>query len=247
MFHDLTDVYDAMVDWPKRLGNEGPFYRRWFERCGVQRVLDTACGAGRHAAMFQQWGLKVEAADLSRNMIERARKNFGDPPGLRWSVRGFDEPIEPYEPFDAVVCVGNSLPLAPDMETIRRAVGRMAGVLRGGGLLVIHALNVGALPDGPCVWQKKRTASIPPRGEVLIVKGVHRHGTRAYVDLVAAELSNERTVHTECVPFWGIEAEQLAAMAAEAGMEEIRFFGGYQEQPYDRAKSIDLLMTARKR
>ena len=65
LFQDLTDVYEAMIDWPKRLAREEPFYRRWFERCGARSVLDVACGTGHHGAMFHRWGLRVEGADLS--------------------------------------------------------------------------------------------------------------------------------------------------------------------------------------
>ena len=64
MFDDLTDIYEAMIDWPKRLANEGPFYRRWFERVGVQSVVDVACGTGRHAAMFHSWGRKGDRHHL---------------------------------------------------------------------------------------------------------------------------------------------------------------------------------------
>ena len=50
VFGDLADVYEAMIDWPKRLAGEGPFYRRLFGRHGVRSVIDVACGTGRHAA-----------------------------------------------------------------------------------------------------------------------------------------------------------------------------------------------------
>ena len=131
MFQDLTDIYDAMIDWPKRLAHEGPFYRQLFERHGVRSVIDVACGTGRHAAMFRSWDLRVEGADISPAMIDRARAAFGEPAGLRWAVRGFDEPIAPAEPFDAAVCVGNSLPLAADMETV--ATGDRTNVRRCAG------------------------------------------------------------------------------------------------------------------
>lgn len=246
VFQDLTDVYEAMIDWPKRLANEGPFYRRWFERHGVGGVLDAACGTGRHAAMFHSWGLRVEGADLSPAMIDRARANFGEPAGLRWSVRGFDQPIAPAEPFDAVVCVGNSLPLAPDAATVGRAIGQMLAALLDGGLLIVHALNLWHLPDGPCVWQKCRAAGLP-QGEVVIVKGVHRSGARGYVELIVVASSGEGPLQTQSAPFLGLEAAELASMASAAGAGEIRFFGGYRDEPYERSESADLLMVARKR
>ena len=190
LFQDLSDVYEAMIDWPKRLANEGPFYRRLFEQYGVRSVVDVACGTGRHAAMFHSWDLRVEGADLSPAMIDHARASFGEPEGLRWVVRGFEQPIAPDRPFDAAVCVGNSLPLAPDVATVQRAIGEMLAAVRSGGLLVIHALNLWHLPDGPCVWQKCRRATLP-QGEVLILKGVHRSGVRGYVELIVAGLADD--------------------------------------------------------
>jgi glycine/sarcosine N-methyltransferase len=245
LFQNQTDVYDAMIDWPKRLAHEGPFYRRLFEQYRVRSMLDAACGTGHHAAMFHSWGLRVEASDLSPAMIDFARARFGEPDGLHWIVRSFDQPIAPAQPFDAVVCVGNSLPLAPDMATVQRAIRELFSAIRPGGLLVVHALNLWHLPDGPCVWQKCRVAALP-QGDVLIVKGVHRCGRRGYVELIIAGLVGDRPMEAESTSLLGFEPEALESMARAAGADEIRFFGGYQNQPYDRQESIDLVMTAKK-
>lgn len=242
VFDDLTDVYEAMIDWPKRLEHEGAFYRGLCERIEARTVVDVACGTGRHADLLHGWGLHVEGADLSPRMIARARETFGEPEGLRWAVRGFDRPIAG-GPFDAAVCVGNSLALAPDAATAGRAVGAMLAAVRAGGLVVVHVLNLWRLPDGPCVWQKCKRTTI--RGEdVLVVKGVHRCGARGYVDLVVTRLEGEPRMQAECVPFLGIEAAELERMAREAGADDVRFFGGYREEPYDRAQSVDLVMVA---
>jgi SAM-dependent methyltransferase len=199
-FDDLTDVYEVMIDWPKRLANEEPFYRHWFARIAVRRLLDVACGTGHHAAMFRDWGLMVEGADLSPAMIARARANFGESERLRWTVRGFDQPItregeapaEPpgataglsssetgiagkaqpedgtagqassgtTQPFDATICTGNSLALAPDLRTVDCAIRQMFAAVRPGGLVIVQVLNLWQYPDGPCVWQKCKKARI---------------------------------------------------------------------------------------
>jgi SAM-dependent methyltransferase len=244
MFDDLTDVYEAMIDWPKRLAHEGPFYRRLFEQCGVSSVVDVACGVGQHAALFHSWNLRVEGADISRAMIDRARTNFGESPGLRWVVRGFDEPIAPAEPFDAAVCVGNSLALAPDLATVERAIRQMLAGVRQGGVIVIHLLNLGHLQDGPCLWQKCRRVTLP-QGEALIVKGVHRCGSRGYVELLAIGLPDCAPMRSESSPLLALEARELERMASVAGATEIQWFGGYQGQAYDRQESVDLVMVAK--
>lgn len=78
VFNDVADVYEAMIAWPKRLANEGRFFRRLFDNGGVSRVVDVACGTGRHGAMFHSWGMDVEGADIGTSMIERARTNVGE-------------------------------------------------------------------------------------------------------------------------------------------------------------------------
>ena len=242
-FDDLTDVYEAMIDWPKRLAHEEPFYRRLFARIGVRSVIDVACGTGRHAALFRSWNLRVEAADVSAGMIGRARAAFGDSPELRWSVRGFDQPLAPAEPFDAAICVGNSLALAADRGTVESALRAMLAAIRPGGAIVVHLLNLWRLPDGPCVWQKCRRAVLP-QGEVLIVKGVHRCDRSGYVELLVADLAGDAQPKSESVPFLGLEAGELEPMAIAAGAAAVRFFGGYDEKPYRREQSADLLMVA---
>lgn len=249
LFDDLTDVYEAMIDWPKRLANEEPFYRGLCARFGVKSVVDVACGTGRHAAMLHSWGMRVEGADLSAAMIGRARAAFGEPAGLHWMVRGFDQPIDASEPFDAAVCVGNSLALAADAATVERAIGQMLATVRGGGLVVVQVLNLWHLPDGPVTWQKCRRAALP-QGEALIVKGVHRCGTRGFVDLVVAGLAESADkppeMQTDSIGFLGLEAADLEAMARRAGAASVVFFGGYQQQPYDRQASVDLVMVVEK-
>jgi SAM-dependent methyltransferase len=344
MFDDLADVYEAMIDWPKRLAHETPFYRRLFQRLGLEKmgtgsvppsgiatdkscptvpvpifsgsVLDAACGTGQHAAMFHSWGLRVEGADLSAAMIDRARGAFGEPDGLRWTVRAFDEPIVaetekgtgsigaqhpeggqekgtgsicaqhpqgrsgkwclspfPAEPFDVAICVGNSLALAPDMATVGRAVHQMLAAVRPGGAVVVQVLNLWRLPDGPCVWQKCRRATLPSQekgtgsicaphpqgrpgkwclspfpsesqGDILILKGVHRSGTRGYVDWVVADPAVATLLRTESTPLLGLEASELERLARDARATTVTFYGGYDDQPYDRQESVDLIMVA---
>jgi glycine/sarcosine N-methyltransferase len=245
IFDDLTDVYEAMIDWPKRLANEGPFYRRLFDRIGAKSVVDVACGTGRHAAMFHSWGLRVEGADISPNMIDRARTASGEPEGLAWAVRGFDENIPAEQPFDAAVCAGNSLALAADMAMAERAIGQMLTGVRSGGLVVIHVLNLWRLADGPCLWQKCLRATLP-EGEVLITKGVHRSGNHGYVDLIVATLQDDVRMQSESARLLAFDAPDLKRMVDDAGAASVEFFGNYQNGSYDRQESVDLIAVVQK-
>ncbi len=237
--------YEALIDWPKRLANEAPFYRSCFDAASARRVADVACGTGHHAAMFHSWGLQVEGSDVSLRMIDLARRKFGQPEGLSWAVRSFEKPICPAEPYDVALCVGNSLALAADREGVDRAIAAMFAAVRPGGMILTQTLNLWSLPDGPVVWQKRRRIELPG-GQGLVVKGVHRAGQRGYVELLVVHLAGDETMRSESPRFLGLEAADLERTARRCGAAEAVFFGGFQRPPYDRAASVDLIMLARK-
>ena len=53
-------------------------------------------------------------------------------------------------------------------------------------------------------------------------------------------------MRSESTPFLGLEAADLDRMAKAAGATKIAIFGGYQDQPYQRQESVDLVMVAEK-
>lgn len=233
-----------MIEWPRRLAHEEPFYRRLIDQLAADSVLDVACGTGHHAAMFHSWGLRVEAADVSPAMIERAKATKGQPDGLCWTVRPYDQPSDA-GPFDLAICVGNSLALAADSQAVQRALAAMIASVRPGGAVVAHVLNLWALPDGPCIWQKCLRTTIAG-ADVLVIKGVHRSGDRGFVELLIADPAG-KLVRTESVPFLGLRADDLSAITTRHGCDNIALHGGYANQPYDAPRSTDLIMVARRR
>ncbi|MCC7351136.1 MAG: class I SAM-dependent methyltransferase [Phycisphaerales bacterium] len=240
-FDDLTDVYEAMIDWPKRLANDEPFFRRLFEQYQVGKLVDVACGTGRHAAMFHGWGLEVRGVDISQNMLDRARRQFGESDRLKWEVGNFEQPIEPAGSFDAALCLGNSPALAGSVEAVGRLVGNLLAAVRPGGVVVMQVMNVWKLPDGPCVWQK-----IIRNQDRLIIKGVHRCGERGFVELLVGSPDDPATMKTDSFQFLGLKPGDLRPAAISAGADEVVFHGNHQNKPYDPSSSPDLIMVARK-
>jgi SAM-dependent methyltransferase len=244
VFEDRPELYDALVDWSKRLAREEPFFRAVFEQVAARRVLDAACGTGRHAALFHSWGLEVEGADVSQAMIAHCRQQHGESESLRWVVRGFDEPVPAEEPFDVAICTGNSLALAPDTETVGRALATMLGAVRAGGVCVVQVLTLWRLADGPCVWQKTVRQRLHGE-EHILVKGVHRCGARGYVELI--DLNLERAVvdaSFDQEALLGLAPEQFQDLATAAGAGSVRFCGDFQQVAYSREQSPDLIMVA---
>ena len=241
-----VERYDGLIDWDRRLANEAPFYRSRFEQISARRILDAACGTGRHAALFSSWGLEVEGADISPEMIALCRERNRDSDRLCWAVRPFtDEPIE-QATFDAVVCVGNSLALADDRSSVASAVAAMLEALRPGGLLIVQVLNLWRLPEGRSVLQKCIRCRDQAADRVLI-KAVHRVGDRGYVNLFDLDLTGDGVQPRLDQPsFWGLTERELLEAATSARGTDPQCFGSFQEVPYDPESSPDLVFTCRK-
>ncbi|HSR12985.1 MAG TPA: class I SAM-dependent methyltransferase, partial [Thermodesulfobacteriota bacterium] len=111
-FYDrLAGLFDVMTDWDARLNHEMPFLVRVLKKNGAGTVLDVACGTGRHAIALAAQGYSCMGCDSSRGMIAMARENarrFGA--DVRFEIADFSALSAISETFDAVLCLGNSLP-----------------------------------------------------------------------------------------------------------------------------------------
>ena len=208
-------------------------------------MLDVACGTGHHAAMFHAWGLEVEGADVSAAMLASSATPLRNTGGLHWACRDFTAAGKHDRLFDVVLCVGNSLALAPDLGTARTAVTRMFDATVPGGLVIVHVANLWRLPDGPCVWQKcvpleSAPAAVPFSRDCT--------GRESPAMLTWLSVAGERTRVCIASRFagWDWKPDALVAWSTAAGGSVSAVHGGYGDEPYQRDTSVDLIMIARK-
>jgi len=64
--------------------------------------------------------------------------------------------------------------------------------------------------------------------------------------LIVADLTGGVSIRGQSAQLLGLEAPELERMARQAGAGQVGVLGGYQEQPYDRQESVDLLIIAEK-
>jgi ubiquinone/menaquinone biosynthesis C-methylase UbiE len=100
-------------------------------------VLEVACGTGRVTGLLRERlpeSVRMTATDLNDAMLDYARRQFPEGPGLMW--RQADAAALPFPDgsFDAVVCQFGYM-FVPDKETAMREARR---VLRSGGSLLFN-------------------------------------------------------------------------------------------------------------
>ncbi len=249
--YDLFSAdYDRFVNWKERLAYELPFIEQQLTASGARRVLDTACGTGMHAIALVQRGYDVIGADLSVGMVERARENAAAVDSeARFVVAGFGELATKVEDaFEALLCLGNSLPHVLTVGALHEALTDFAAVLRPGGLLLIQNRNFDAIMrdrvrwmgpqshrEGSREWLFIRFYDFNPEGALTFnILTLRRDGAGEWTQQIEA---------TTLRPL--LHAELLDAVTA-AGFGDAACYGDMQGAPFDPENSGNLIAVAKK-
>lgn len=248
LYDELGADYDRFVDWGARLAFELPALEGFLTRYGARRVLDAACGTGRHAIALAQRGYEVVGADLSAAMVAQATANARAAgvavPFVQAGLGQLSE-FTP-GPFDAVLCLGHSLPHLLSAAEVQRALDDFAALLRPGGVLLL---------------QNRNDERLLAEGQRFLPLSTHREGEREWLFFRFLDLSPER-IAFHLVTFWQEEAEwryrvsstmhrplpraELEAGLRRAGFREMAFHGSWQLEPFDVARSGDLVVVAQR-
>lgn len=242
--------YDRFVNWERRLAVELPFIERQLARSGVRRVLDVACGTGKHALALAERGYEVTGADLSAPMIERARRNATiQGRDVRFLVAGFGElAVGSGGDFDALLCLGNSLPHVLTAEALRATLADFAQVLRPGGLLLLQTRNFDAVIARQARWMPLQHHREGAR-EWLFLRFYDLDGDDVLTfNVVTLERTGEgawqqRVEATRLRPW---QSAELLGAVEEAGFAQVGQYGDVAGSPYEQQHSGNWILVARR-
>ncbi len=266
-FYDaLAPMFDVMTDWNARLSAEGPFLRAILDEAGARTVLDAACGSGGHAVALAEWGFEAAGVDASPAMVDMARRKAvelgRDVPfavaelgGLADLVNGRQDDdsaigVQRLAPFDAVLCLGNSLPHLPTQADLVGALSSMAAALKPGGLLVLQNLNYDLRWQKQPRWFAAQGGQLDGR-EVLVWRF-------ADYDTSAGEIVFHIALFTKSDGGWKVDVHStphrplfradLFAALAGAGYDHPRALArmSWPAEPFDPQTSPDLVVVANK-
>ena len=103
------------------------------------KVLDVACGKGRHAKYLNKIGFNVVGIDLSKNSIDLAKKNENEK--LKFYVHDMRKVFKENE-FNLATNLFTSFGYFEDHKDEQKAINSMAKNLKKEGMLLIDFMNV---------------------------------------------------------------------------------------------------------
>ncbi len=256
-------IYEMMNDWPSRLSFELPFIRRVLEQVAARTVLDVACGGGHHAIALSREGYSTSGADVSAEMIAQAKHNAAEAGvSVEFEQAGFaDIGVRFGSTFDAVLCLGNSLPHVLTEAEQLAALKAMRDRLNDGGVLVLQNLNYDLR------WKNRpRFFALNPvtlEGRTALVwrmADYHDPGTRVPgTDRLCPEPGlitfHIATIEQDARSKWQASvkstlqrplfAADLAHQLEAVGFNDITLFGGMDATAFNAGSSTDLVMVAK--
>lgn len=256
MYDSFSSDYDLFVNWPARLAAEMPWLEGQLQALQTAgdapvRVLDAACGTGMHAIALAQRGYAAAGADLSAGMVERARQNAAAA-GVqaRFEAVGFGALRQTFgrASFEAVLCLGNSLPHTLSADELAAALEDFAACLRPGGLLVVQNRNFEAVMASRERWMEPqahrqgaeerifvRFYDFDPDGLITFnILTLRREGAGGWT---------QQSTATRLRPL--LQAEMSAALGA-AGFRAIDSYGNMSGAPFEARASGNLVVAARR-
>ncbi|MFC6876803.1 class I SAM-dependent methyltransferase [Flavobacterium myungsuense] len=193
------------------------------------KVLDLACGKGRHAIYLNQLGFDVIGADLSENSIAIASKNSNDT--LHFQVHDMRLPFD--DKFDAIFNLFTSFGYFENDDDNLKTLIAMKESLSEYGFGVIDFMNVNQV-----------IANLIPE-EVKTVDGIDFHIKRYYIDdHIYKEIDfkdNGNDFHfVEKVR--ALTLQDFAELMEQAGIYLLEVFGDYKLKKFHKTDSERLIL-----
>jgi glycine/sarcosine N-methyltransferase len=136
----------------------------------AKRVLDAGCGSGRHMELLSEAGFTMTGLEPDPGMAELARRRLGGRALV--VVAGLEAADQVLEgPFNAALCLGNTLAHLVSPGDLAKGLAAMAALLAPGGLLITQTVNFDkVLAEGMAPFVPK-TVPDGRGGELLFERG----------------------------------------------------------------------------
>ncbi|HIG32307.1 MAG TPA: class I SAM-dependent methyltransferase [Flavobacteriales bacterium] len=198
------------------------------------KLLDIACGKGRHAKYFNSLGLNVVGVDLSFNSITAAKKDENET--LQFFIHDMREVYQENH-FDVVTNLFTSFGYFEKDEDEQKAINAMASNLKKEGILVIDFMNA------------KNVMVNLVASEIKIIDGITfniKRSVRNNHIIKDIHISDSKTKHHFQEKVKALTLANFSDFIANAGLKIIDIFGNYKLEEFNTQTSDRLILICKK-
>ena len=195
-------------------------------------ILDVGAATGNLTAYLSSQGYEVTAIDLSERLIAKATEK-----GVTVQQRNMLA-IDELPTFDNIVCIGNTLPHLDSKTSVQLFLQKAYGQLTQGGKLVLQLVNFQkyfAQQQGDYLGNLPLIENDKVKFERYYY--LNAEGKIIFKTILDDTIKNEELLQP-------IFADQLTQWLTQIGFKAINLYGNFKKDPFDKEKSMALIVTA---
>ena len=195
-------------------------------------ILDVGAATGNLTAYLSSQGYEVTAIDLSEGLIAKAAEKGVTVQQLNMLA------IDELPTFDNIVCIGNTLPHLDSKTSVQLFLQKAYRQLTQGGKLVLQLVNFQkyfAQQQGDYLGNLPLIENDKVKFERYYY--LNEEGKIRFKTILDDTIKNEELLQP-------IFADQLTEWLTQIGFQAINLYGNFKKDPFDKEKSMALIVTA---
>lgn len=198
------------------------------------KILDLACGAGRHSIFLNSLGYKVTGVDLSPNSIEKALESKNE--NLNFDVHDMRE-VYKENGFNFVFNLFTSFGYFDSNDQNIKMLQSVEKTLKPNGIFVLDFFNANNVIKNLVEEETKEVEGVEFKLKRELKKGkIIKH--------IEFETKNQSFSYSERVQ--AIKLEDFEELSSHTNMKIITTFGNHSLEGFDKEKSDRLIIIAQK-
>lgn len=247
-----AEFYDIFYA-DKPYTDEADFVHKCLQEFSVgptHTLLEMACGTGTHALELENLGYQILATDYSQDMLACARRKAEEvSSSVEFRMQDMRSLSIPEKPFDAVICLFDSIGYVETNEAITQVLQGVRNHLTENGLFIFEFWHATAMLKGYEPVRVRRWSS--PDGELIrISETTLGYKTQtASVTYSIYDLKKDGSYHcfTETMKNRYFQIQEMATFLSFCGFNPIKWFNGFSKDEDINEHTWHVLVVARKK
>jgi ubiquinone/menaquinone biosynthesis C-methylase UbiE len=243
-YQEVSTNYDLMTRFQQRQEGEKEVLQSWLTRYPFVSALDAACGTGLHAILLSKMGLQITGADISAEMLHKARINSRVAGvKIKWiksRMENLSHSIQ--QTFGAVLCLGNSIPHLLSSSRFHSALRNFYQLLDPGGWVIMQLLNYHKV-----LSEKQRIIGIHRNGDLEFIRFYDFVGQKINFNILTIEWKgNQGFSNLKSTLLYPYTRKEIQTALRKSGLKIAAIYGDMQFRKFQERHSMNLVIVAQK-